>query len=185
MREKAGRITGAGLSKEVTFEPVDAATNDRIDDAYRLKYQGSSYLSPMIGTRSRSATLADVERWPDTGLVREGLRLFKELPRTAPTEVLLATDLHTSSVLRPAREPWLVIDPKPFVGGSPPTMRRSTCSTVMRDCARTRSGRSDGSRTCLEGIASEFDSGRLPPAAEPRDDWSHRDSMTLARAIAP
>src|SRR6266851_5033730 len=34
-------------------------------------------------------TLGDVERWPDTGLVREGLRLFEELPRTAATEVLL------------------------------------------------------------------------------------------------
>src|SRR5260370_29805190 len=61
-------------------------------------------------------TLADVERWPDTGLVREGLRLFRELPRTAPTEVLLATDLHPGNVLRSEREPWLVIAPQPFVG---------------------------------------------------------------------
>jgi len=59
---------------------------------------------------------ADVERWSDAGLVREGLRLFKELPRTAPTEVLLSTDLHAGNVLRAEREPWLVIDPKPFVG---------------------------------------------------------------------
>ena len=61
-------------------------------------------------------TLADVEQWPDRGLVREGLRLFEELPRTAPTEVLLATDLHAGNVLRSKRKPWLVIDPKPFVG---------------------------------------------------------------------
>lgn len=61
-------------------------------------------------------TRADLERWPDTGLVREGLRLFEELPRTAPTEVLLATDLHAGNVLQSKREPWLVIDPKPFVG---------------------------------------------------------------------
>jgi hypothetical protein len=33
-------------------------------------------------------TLADIERWPDTGLVREGLRLFQELPRTASAESL-------------------------------------------------------------------------------------------------
>jgi streptomycin 6-kinase len=26
-------------------------------------------------------TLADIDRWPDKGLVREGLRLFEELPR--------------------------------------------------------------------------------------------------------
>src|SRR5260370_28695560 len=61
-------------------------------------------------------TLAGIEQWPDTGLVREGLRLFRELSRTASREVLLATDLHAGNVLRAEREPWLVIDPKPFVG---------------------------------------------------------------------
>ena len=55
-------------------------------------------------------------RRSDAGLVREGLRLFAELPRTAPRHVLLATDLHAGNVLRARREPWLVIDPKPFVG---------------------------------------------------------------------
>ena len=33
-------------------------------------------------------------------LVREGLRLFKELPRSATSEVLLATDLHAGNVLQ-------------------------------------------------------------------------------------
>jgi len=42
--------------------------------------------------------------------------VFKELPRTAPVNVLLATDLHAGNVLRSERQPWLVIDPKPFVG---------------------------------------------------------------------
>jgi len=63
-----------------------------------------------------NATLADVAHWPDEGLVREGLRAFNELPHTAITHVLLATDLHVGNVLRAEREPWLVIDPKPFVG---------------------------------------------------------------------
>src|SRR5262249_39442365 len=45
-------------------------------------------------------TLAAKEGWPDPGLVREGLRLFQELARTAPMEVLLATDLHAGNVLR-------------------------------------------------------------------------------------
>lgn len=57
VRQKAGRITAAGMTKEVTFEPVDGAVNDRIDDAYRVKYKGSPYLSPMIGARARSATV--------------------------------------------------------------------------------------------------------------------------------
>jgi streptomycin 6-kinase len=55
-----------------------------------------------------SETLAEVERWPDVGLVREGLRMFQELPYTGITDVLLATDLHGGNVLRSEREPWLV-----------------------------------------------------------------------------
>ena len=57
MRQRAGRITAAGMTKEVTFEPVTGEINDRIDDAYRAKYKGSPYLDPMIGTRARSATV--------------------------------------------------------------------------------------------------------------------------------
>ena len=49
-------------------------------------------------------------------LARAGLRLFEELPRTAPEHVVLATDLHAGNVLRAGREPWLAVDPKPFVG---------------------------------------------------------------------
>jgi streptomycin 6-kinase len=52
----------------------------------------------------------------DPGLVRAGLALFRELPATADRQVLLATDLHAGNVLAAAREPWLVIDPKPHVG---------------------------------------------------------------------
>jgi len=55
--QKAGRITVAGISKEVTFEAVDGSINDRIDDAYRAKYDESPYLKPMIGARARSATI--------------------------------------------------------------------------------------------------------------------------------
>jgi streptomycin 6-kinase len=52
----------------------------------------------------------------DAGLAREGIALFRTLPRTADREVLLCTDLHAENVLAAAREPWLVIDPKPHVG---------------------------------------------------------------------
>ena len=62
MRQKAGRIMAAGLTKEVTFEAVDGPINNRIDDAYRAKYHGSEYLAPMIGTRARSATVQIVPR---------------------------------------------------------------------------------------------------------------------------
>lgn len=52
MRQKAGRIIVAGMTKEVTFEPVDGAINDRVDEAYRAKYADSPFLSPMIGARA-------------------------------------------------------------------------------------------------------------------------------------
>jgi hypothetical protein len=57
VRQKAGRIIAAGFTKEVTFEPVDGAINELIDGAYKTKYKGSQYLSPMIGPRARSATI--------------------------------------------------------------------------------------------------------------------------------
>ena len=52
----------------------------------------------------------------DAGLARDGLLLFRDLPRTADRAVLLATDLHGGNILAARREPWLVIDPKPYVG---------------------------------------------------------------------
>ena len=61
-RQKAGRITAAGMTKEVTFEPVSGTINDRIDGAYRSKYKGSPYLKPMIGARARSATVKVMPR---------------------------------------------------------------------------------------------------------------------------
>ena len=61
-RQKTGRIIAAGMTKEVTFEPVDGPINNLIDDAYRAKYHGSPYLSPMIGARARSATIKVMPR---------------------------------------------------------------------------------------------------------------------------
>lgn len=55
--QKAGRIRVAGLQREVAFEPVTGSAHDQIDDAYRRKYGSSPYLTPMIGTRARSATV--------------------------------------------------------------------------------------------------------------------------------
>lgn len=58
LRQKAGRILSAGITKEVAFAPVsDVTLNDRIDHAYRAKYRGSPYLKPMIGASARAATV--------------------------------------------------------------------------------------------------------------------------------
>jgi hypothetical protein len=62
LRQKAGRISAAGKTKEVTFEPVTGPINDRIDQAYRAKYHDSPYLNPMLGARARDATVKVLPR---------------------------------------------------------------------------------------------------------------------------
>ncbi|GIO59712.1 DUF2255 family protein [Paenibacillus cineris] len=57
VQQKAGRITVAGMTKEVAFEPVEGEIGDLIDNAYRTKYKGSPYLNSMISMRARSATV--------------------------------------------------------------------------------------------------------------------------------
>lgn len=52
----------------------------------------------------------------DPGTSRAGIELFRSLPASATSQVLLCTDLHAGNVLAAEREPWLVIDPKPHVG---------------------------------------------------------------------
>lgn len=64
LRQRAGRIVAAGMTREVEFEPADQSLNDRIDDAYRMKYVRSPYLRPMIGAAARTATIRIAPRKP-------------------------------------------------------------------------------------------------------------------------
>ena len=50
----------------------------------------------------------------DPGLAREALAVFRSLAQSGNT--VLVTDLHAGNVLAAEREPWLMIDPKPYVG---------------------------------------------------------------------
>src|SRR5205823_2948642 len=52
----------------------------------------------------------------DPGLARTGMDLFRGLPATADRRAVLCTDLHAGNILAGSREPWLLIDPKPYVG---------------------------------------------------------------------
>jgi streptomycin 6-kinase len=52
----------------------------------------------------------------DPKLTQTGIELFRRLPTTSKQNVLLCTDLHAGNVLSARRQPWLVIDPKPYVG---------------------------------------------------------------------
>ena len=62
VKQKAGRINAAGITKEVTSKPVDGPINNLIDDACRTKYRGNPYLRSMIGARARSATIKIMPR---------------------------------------------------------------------------------------------------------------------------
>ena len=129
-------------------------------------------------------TLTQAASWPDAGLVREGLRLFKELPRSADREVLLATDLHAGNVLRAEREPWLVIDPKPFVGDPAYDITQHLFNCFARLSAHSGAM----IRRLADLLGVDYERVKLwtfaRAAAEPRDDWSNSARLELARAIA-
>lgn len=129
-------------------------------------------------------TRADEQWWPDPGLVREGLSLFDELPRSAPSSVLLATDLHAGNVLRAQREPWLVIDPKPFLGDPAydATQHLFNCMGRLRADTPGMIGRFADLLEVNQERVRLWTFARA--AAEPRDDWKN-ESMALARALAP
>jgi streptomycin 6-kinase len=128
-------------------------------------------------------TLAQAEHWPDVDLVREGLRLFKELPQSAPSHPLLATDLHAGNVLRADREPWLVIDPKPFVGDPAydATQHLLNCGAMLRSDPKNTI------RRFADLLEVDCERVRLwtfaRAAAEPRDDWRDDWLIGLARVI--
>jgi hypothetical protein len=57
VRQKAGRIVAAGLTREVAFEPVEGTGEERI-----LERIDEAYLKPMIGARARAATVRVMPR---------------------------------------------------------------------------------------------------------------------------
>ncbi len=121
-------------------------------------------------------------KWKDAGMVRAGLTLFSELAAAAHDDVLLATDLHAGNVLSAQREPWLVIDPKPFVGD-----RAYDATQHLFNC---RQRLLDAPRDTISRVADllELSADRVRlwmfarAAAEPRDTWD-ADSLALARRL--
>ena len=61
-------------------------------------------------------------------LLDAALHALDRLPRSQGEQVLLHQDLHGDNVLRAARAPWLVIDPKPLVGE-----REFSLAPIIRD----------------------------------------------------
>lgn len=99
--------------------------------------------------------------------------------------MLLATDLHSGNVLSAEREPWLVIDPKPFTGYS-----AYDATQHLLNCeARLRADPLGTIRSVADLLEVDPERVRLwtfaRAAAEPRDKWADRDALELARALAP
>lgn len=58
LKQKAGKIHAIDKVFDVQFEPIkDEALNQKIDEAYRAKYHSSPYVSHMIASASRAATM--------------------------------------------------------------------------------------------------------------------------------
>ncbi len=131
------------------------------------------------------AAVADIRKWRDAGLVREGLRLLHELPRTAPKEVLLATDLHAGNVLRSKRLPWLVIDPKPFIGDP----AYDVTQHLFNCLGRLRSDPIGLIHRMGDRLDVDRERIRLWTFArivvDPPDEWSYDDWIAVTRATAP
>ena len=93
------------------------------------------------------------------------------MPATSAADVLLVTDLHAGNVLRAEREPWLAIDPKPFVGD-----RSYDATQHLLNC-RQRMLSSPEDTIARVADLFEVDSERVRlwmfarTAAEPRDIW--------------
>lgn len=122
--------------------------------------------------------------WPDPGLTREGLELLRGLARDEVTPAVLITDLHAGNVLRSTREPWLVIDPKPFVGDP-----AYDATQHLLNC-RGRLGEDPAGTVGRLAHLLEVDADRIRAwtfarlAAEPGSPWTP-ERFSLARALTP
>ena len=146
-----------GLLQRLWIEPPAGhsfrtlqAMCDRWADEYEEKYRA----------RGRTARL-------EPGLSRAGMALLRGLPATAERAVLLFTDLHPDNVLAAQREPWLAIDPKPYVGDPSydPLQHMLNFPTVLLPIRLPSSG---GWPICSNSTASDSGSGSSLDASRSR-----------------
>lgn len=130
-------------------------------------------------------TLTQQAAWDEEELPRAGIDMFRRLLDSRPTAVLLATDLHAGNVLRAQREPWLVIDPKPFVGDS-----AYDATQHLLNCPGRLGADPLGTITRYAGLLN-LDADRVRRwlfarlAAEPREHWAGDRWVAVASIIRP
>ena len=162
----------------------DAIITTLLRRLWRKPPPGSFRLLSALITYWSNETLGCKEKWSDPQLVNEGLKMFATLAASALNEVLLATDLHAGNVLRAQREPWLMIDPKPFVGDAAYdlTQHLLNCEERLLSDPLALIGRTSE----LAGV----DAARVRmwlfarTAAEPRAQWQKHWKFDVARKIA-
>src|SRR5205823_8547978 len=116
-------------------------------------------------------TRQNEQQWSDTVLVTEGLQMLASLAAGSSGDVLLVTDLHSGNILRAQREPWLMIDPKPFVGDPAYdlTQHLFNCETRIRASPVELVRRVSDLAEVDERQVLRWLFGRA--AAEPREQW--------------
>lgn len=176
--------TALGSEPETEQDAVIAGLAKRLRQAKVSPERRFRHLSEMVAFWCEE-TLAQRGFRPDSALVREGLDVMQRLAAPAAWDVVLATDLHAGNVLRADREPWLVIDPKPFVGDPAYELAQH-----LQVCERRL--HADPFRL-IRRVAdlAEVDVERLRlwtfarAAADPREDWRNSLWIDIARALAP
>lgn len=103
----------------------------------------------------REYAAADAADKIDPGLARAGIALFQALPETADSQLLLCTDLHGDNILAAQRAPWLMIDPKPYLGDPAYDLLQH-----MLNCEDRLAADPAGLATRMAGLAG-MDAGRV------------------------
>lgn len=112
-------LPGTPLSAAVPPEDQDVVVAGLLRRLWRLPPDDYPFrsLAQMCGAWAdgAAARLAGTSGL-DVVMVRAGIELFRDLPASAASEVMLFTDLHAGNVLAAEREAYLAVDPKPYVG---------------------------------------------------------------------
>jgi len=143
------------------------------DEIPGLRFWKGSGTARLIDAGVESGAMLLERCLPGTALHSESETKQDKSSCPAATDVLLATDLHAGNILRSQREPWLAIDPKPFVGDRAydPVQHLMNCEARLHaDPIRL---------VCRVADLAEIDAERLRlwtfarAAADPRENWAN------------
>lgn len=113
-------VPGTALSETVEEADQDVIVAGMLARLWREPGEGHPFRSLQVMCEQWAAgferRFSTAPGGLDPGLARTGLQLWRALPASAESSVVLCTDLHAGNILAAERESWLVCDPKPYVG---------------------------------------------------------------------